>query len=207
MVTHETAVAGHKVHRYQLEAMETATGLHHKKLLMWAFLASDCMFFGSLITTYLVYKGTSRVGPYPPDVFNIPFTSISTFCLLMSSLMMVLALAAVQRNDIRGMQIWLIATALLGSLFLGGQVYEFTSFVREGLKLSVNQFGTTFFFLTGFHGAHVTVGVIWLMSLFGASLKGHVTDEDGLNVDIAALYWHFVDIVWIIIFTVVYLID
>ncbi len=202
---HQAALA--PIGRHAREAAETSTGLHHKKVLMWSFLASDCMFFGTLISTYQVYRGTSKVGPYPPEVFDIPFTSISTFCLLMSSLMMVLALAAVQRGDIRGMQIWLIATALLGSLFLGGQVFEFTSFVREGLKLSVNQFGTTFFFLTGFHGAHVTIGVIWLMSLFGASLRGHVTREDSLNVEIAGLYWHFVDIVWIIIFTLVYLLD
>jgi cytochrome c oxidase subunit 3/cytochrome o ubiquinol oxidase subunit 3 len=124
----------------------------------------------------------------------------------MSSLTMVLALAAVQKGNVRGTRIWLAATALLGSIFLGGQWFEFTHFYHEGLGLTTNMFGTTFFTLTGFHGAHVTLGVIMLLSLLIVSLRGGVTQRDALNVEIVGLYWHFVDIVWIIIFTLVYLI-
>ena len=120
---------------------------------MWAFLASECLFFGSLISTYLIYRGKSLVGPYPHEVFNIPYTSISAFVLLMSSLTMVLALAALRRGDHRELRIWLMATALLGIVFLGGQTFEFTVFYREGVSLSSNLFGTTFLVLTGFHGA------------------------------------------------------
>jgi len=185
----------------------TTLGLDHRKLLMWTFLGSECLFFGSLITTYLVYKGRSLVGPYPHEVFDIPYTSVSAFVLLMSSLTMVLALAAIQRGDQRGLRIWLLATALLGAIFLGGQVYEFTVFVSEGVTLRHNLFGTTFFTLTGFHGAHVAVGVFMLLTLVGASWAGKLKPEQSLNVELVGLYWHFVDVVWIVIFTVVYLVE
>jgi len=186
-------------------AEHTTTGLNHRKLLMWVFLSSDCLFFGTLISTYLVYRGKSVVGPYPVDLLNIPYTTVSAFVLLMSSLTMVLALSAIQRGDLRGLRIWLFTTVLLGCVFLGGQVFEFTHFVQHGLTVKTNLFGSTFFALTGFHGLHVTVGVIWLLSLAGASFRGAVRQETSLDVELAGLYWHFVDIVWIIIFTVVYL--
>lgn len=183
----------------------TTTGLNHRKVLMWVFLGSECLFFGSLISTYLVYRDHSLVGPFPQDTFDIPYTSVSSFVLLMSSLTMVLALAAIQRANVKEMRIWLAATALLGTIFLGGQVYEFTEFVNHGLSLSKNLFGTTFFVLTGFHGAHVTIGVIMLLSLFLNSLRGKVKQKDSLTVELVGLYWHFVDVVWVVIFTVVYL--
>ncbi|HLQ35530.1 MAG TPA: heme-copper oxidase subunit III [Chloroflexota bacterium] len=187
-------------------ADHTSTGLNHRKILMWTFLGSECMFFASLISNFQVQRGRSLNGPYPDDVINIPFTSISTFALLMSSLMMVLALAAIQRNDVRGLKIWLLACAFLGTLFLGGQFFEFTQFVAEkGLKLSTNLFGASFFVLTGFHGTHVTIGVIWLISLYFAAARGRITVKDSLSVELAGLYWHFVDIVWVAIFTIVYL--
>ena len=186
---------------------QTTTGLDHRKLLMWAFLGSDCLFFGSLIATYLLYRGKGLGGPTPADVFNIPYTSVSAFVLLMSSLTMVLALAAIQRGDQRGLKIWLLATALLGSIFLGGQYFEFTTFIHEGLTLQANLFGSTFFTLTGFHGLHVTVGVIILLSFYVMALRNRVTPEQHLNIELAGLYWHFVDIVWIVIFTVVYLLE
>lgn len=188
-------------------ALETTTGLDNRKLLMWLFLASECLFFGSLIATYMLYRGQSVVGPYPSDLFDIPFTSVSSFQLLMSSVTMVLALGALQRDDRRGARLWLLATALLGTAFVSGQAFEFTEFYRNGLRLDVNLFGTTFFVLTGFHGAHVTVGVLILLSLFAMSLRGRLTQANSLNVELAGLYWHFVDIVWIAIFTLVYLIQ
>ena len=202
MATHSTT-APHQGH------LATTTGLDHRKLLMWTFLASECLFFGSLIATFLLFKDASVSGPTPQEVLNIPVTSTSTFVLLTSSLSMVLALSAMQRGDIVSYRVWILATAVLGATFLGFQVFEFKEFVDEGLKPSTNVFGASFFTLTGFHGAHVTVGVIWLMSLFIFSFKG----KDGkpasksLDVELAGLYWHFVDIVWVVIFTVVYLIS
>ncbi len=186
---------------------ETSTGLDHRKMGVWAFLGSECMFFASLIATYLAYKGRSVAGPSSHEILNIPLTSISTFVLLMSSLLMVLALAAVQRGDRVGAKLWLFGTAFFGMIFLGFQAYEFNAFVHEGLTLQANLFGATFFVLTGFHGAHVSVGVIWLLSLWALALRERLTPADAMLVEIAGLYWHFVDIVWIAIFTLVYLIQ
>ena len=184
----------------------TSTGLPHLKLAMWLFLASDCLLFGALISTYVLYRGASVTSPYPADVFDIPYTSVSSFVLLASSLTMVLALAAIQRGDVGRCRIWLLATALLGMTFLGGQVYEFTSFVHEGLTLKTNMFGTSFYVLTGFHGTHVAIGVLMLLTLFSLSFGGRITQRNAMTVELVGLYWHFVDIVWIVIFTVVYLI-
>jgi heme/copper-type cytochrome/quinol oxidase subunit 3 len=118
-----------------------------------------------------------------------------------------LALAAKQRGEEGHARLWLLTTAMLGMVFVGGQIYEFTAFVREGLTLSVNLFGTTFFVLTGFHGVHVSVGVLMLLSLVGLSYAGKLSGERGeLSIEMVGLYWHFVDIVWIVIFTVVYLV-
>ena len=130
---------------------------------MWVFLSSECLFFGAFIATYLLYRGRSIEGPTPSDVYNIPFTSVTSFILLMSSLTMVLALAAIQRGDHRRFRVWIVATALFGMVFIAGQIYEFTEFYREGLSLSTNVFGSSFFVLTGLHGAHVTAGIVWLL--------------------------------------------
>lgn len=188
-------------------AHRTSTGLDNRKLAFWMFIGSECLLFTSLISTYLVYKGRSTQGPTPAEILNIPVTSASTFDLLMSSLAMVLALAAVARGDKVWARAWLGATAFLGLVFLGFQVYEFTSFVHEGLTITTNLFGSTFFTLTGTHGAHVAVGVIWLVTLLVRSFQGKLGPDKALNVEIAGLYWHFVDVVWIVIFTVVYLIQ
>jgi heme/copper-type cytochrome/quinol oxidase subunit 3 len=183
------------------------TGMPHRKILMWAFLASDCMFFGSLISTYLVYRGHSQTHPLPEDIFDIPLTSTSSFVLLLSSWFMVLALSAVQKGKLWEFRLWTLGVAFFGSIFLGFQIYEFSHFVHAGLTLKQNLFGTTFFVLTGTHGCHVAIGVLWLMSLFFYSFIGGVTKERALDVEIAGLYWHFVDIVWIVIFAAVYLLE
>ena len=185
---------------------ETTTGLPHTKLAMWLFLSSECLLFGALITTYVLYRGASQSPPYPADIFDIGYTSVSSFVLLASSLTMVLALSAAQKRDFTRMRLWLVTTAMLGMTFVGGQVYEFTSFYREGLSIKTNLFGTTFFVLTGFHGVHVTVGILMLLSLTGMSFADRLPDDPAFPVEMVGLYWHFVDIVWIIIFTVVYLI-
>ena len=190
------------------EHPETTTGLPHTKLAMWLFLASECLLFGALISTYVLYRGRGdpAQGPFPADVFDIPYTSVSSFVLLASSVTMVLALSAAQQGDAGRMRLWLLTTALLGMTFVGGQVYEFTVFFDEGLKLSTNLFSSTFYVLTGFHGVHVTVGVLMLLSLVGMSFARRLPSDPSFPIEMVGLYWHFVDIVWIVIFTVVYLI-
>ena len=186
---------------------ETTTGLNSRKLLMWAFLGSDVMFFGAFIATYLVYRGKSLVGPYPSEVLNIPITTVSTFVLLMSSLAMVLALHYVKEGEKNKGTLWILAVVVLGAIFMGFQFVEFREFAHLGLTPRTNIFGTTFFILTGIHGAHVTIGVIWMAFLAYSSNNGALRSDNALDLEIAGLYWHFVDIVWIVIFTVIYLIS
>jgi heme/copper-type cytochrome/quinol oxidase subunit 3 len=184
----------------------SSTGISNEKLAMWVFLGSDCLLFGALISTYLLLRHKATHGPLPADTFDIPFTSVSSFVLLMSSLTMALAVGAIHRGDVRRCRTWLLTTALLGGTFIGGQVYEFTGFLNEGLGYTTNIFGSAFYTLTGFHGVHVSVGIMFLMSLFVMSLRGKLDQSNAEVVEIFGLYWHFVDIVWIVIFTVVYLI-
>ncbi len=200
-----SAIPGGAVADHELVEGEEAID-RIRKTGMWLFLGSEAFFFGSMIATFLLYRHTTAGGP-GAEIFNIPFTSASSFVLLMSSLTMVLADHAFGRGDQRQGRIWLVGTALLGTTFLAGQIFEFTEFVREGLTLRRSPFGSSFFMLTGFHGIHVAAGVLILSLLVAFSLRGRYDPHRGMNVEIAALYWHFVDIVWIVIFTVVYLLQ
>lgn len=196
----------------------TNTGISNEKLGMWVFLGSECLMFGGLISTYMLYK--NRPGAIesvrgrvvessslkPSDLFDIPFTSVSSFVLLASSLTMVLAVTAAQRNEMSRMRVWLGSTAALGSLFIGGQVYEFTTFLNEGLGFTTNVASSAFFTLTGFHGVHVTIGILMLVITIAMSLRGRIPVSRAESVEIVGLYWHFVDVVWILIFTIIYLI-
>ncbi|HEY2998284.1 MAG TPA: cytochrome c oxidase subunit 3 [Acidimicrobiales bacterium] len=184
----------------------TSTGISNEKLAMWVFLGSDCLLFGGLISTYLLLRHRSTHGPGPKLIFDVPFTSVSSFVLLFSSLTMALAVAAIHRGDERRCRVFLVTTALLGGTFIAGQVYEFTTFVKEGLGYTTNIFGSAFYTLTGFHGVHVSVGIVFLLSMFVMSIRGKLGPEKAETVEIFGLYWHFVDIVWILIFTIVYLI-
>ncbi len=184
----------------------TSTGLSNNKLAMWLFLGSECLLFGGLISTYMLYRGRHPKGPGPDQVFSIPFTSVSSFVLLMSSLTMVLAVSSAQAKDMQRTKLWLTVTALLGATFVGGQVFEFTEFYRKGLGFTTSLFGSSFYTLTGFHGVHVTVGIIMLMALVGMMKANRVPGDKSEVVELVGLYWHFVDVVWILIFTLVYLI-
>ena len=184
----------------------TSLGLSNNKLGMWLFLGSECLLFGGLISTYMLYRGRTAKGPGPNQVYDIPFTSASSFVLLMSSLTMVLAVTAAKRRDDGNTRLWLSVTALLGALFVGGQVYEFTGFYNEGLGFTTSLFSSSLYTLTGFHGVHVTVGIMMLMALRGILTKNRIVGDKAEVIELIGLYWHFVDIIWIIIFTLVYLI-
>jgi len=194
----------------EAEHAEEHHDVHHlRKTAMWVFLGSECVFFGAMISTFLLYRNTTADGPTASDIFEIPFTSASSFVLLMSSLTMVLARNAFERNDMRQTRIWLLGTACLASSFLAGQLFEFTEFIHHdpALTIGTSPFGSAFYMLTGFHGAHVAVGILMLMAMAILSINGRLYKDRGLNVELVGLYWHFVDIVWIIIFTVVYLLQ
>ena len=198
----------------------TSTGIDSRKVAIWTLIGSECLFFASLISMYLVYKGKSLVGPLPhsesqcmlhghmqacEQIFEIPLVTFGTAVLLFSSFFVVLALYGAQKGDRKMLIRWLSMTVLCGLFFIGMQVYEFQHFYHKGLGYSTNLFGSSFYTLTGFHGSHVTVGVIWLSTLLVLAIRGKLPAEKSLNLEIAALYWHFVDVVWIVIFPVVYL--
>jgi len=169
--THLTDMPEESEHRDADGAHASTTGISNNKLAMWLFLGSECLLFGGLISTYMLYRARHSGNLGPDQIYDIPFTSVSSFVLLMSSLTMVLAVSSVARGDLRNTKLWLCVTALLGATFVGGQVYEFTTFYREGLGFTTSLFSSSFYTLTGFHGAHVTVGIIMLMSLVLITLR------------------------------------
>jgi heme/copper-type cytochrome/quinol oxidase subunit 3 len=177
------------------------------KLGMWLFLAGDAMSFGGLIVGYGILRHASKTWPVPAEVLGINLTAFMTFLLIVSSVWMVLALAAIQEGNKARFNKFLGLTILGGVLFLGCQAYEWTHLLGEvlparGIYFSNSLFATTFFVLTGFHGMHVTGGVIYNSCVLAAVNRGRYQAK---HVEIAGLYWHFVDLVWILIFTFVYL--
>ncbi|MEE9568526.1 MAG: cytochrome c oxidase subunit 3 [Candidatus Binatia bacterium] len=181
------------------------------KLGMWVFLAGDAMSFGALFVGYGLFRIGSSNWPRPSDVLGINLTALMTFLLICSSVTMVLSLSAIKSGDQSGFKKFLSLTVLAGIAFLGLQAYEWTNLIHEGLTLTGNPFGailfgTTFFVLTGFHGCHVFGGVVYLFTVLVQGFRGRYGVHRHNEVEIAGLYWHFVDLVWILIFTFVYLV-
>lgn len=186
----------------------TSLGVDNRKLGIWTFLASEVLLFSALIGTFITQAHQSRSGPYPRDVLSLPLVSVNTFILIASSLAMVTALSRAQEGNTRKTVNWLIATAVLGLAFLGGQAFEFTHLYNSNLTISQNLFGASFFTLTGTHGLHVLSGVIWIVLMIIQVLQHRGTNEQiAFRVELLGLYWHFVDLIWIIIFTFVYLLS
>ena len=181
-----------------------ALGLDHRKLGMWMFIASEVMFFGGLIAAYLHYK--YRLGFPEAAELNVVLVGINTMVLLTSSYTVVSALTAIRQGRQGRFIAFLLVTILLGVAFLGGQIYEFADLVRQGVTLTSGVFGSSFFTLTGFHGLHVAGGVLWAIVTLVRGLRGTLNAEHSMAVEIFGLYWHFVDIVWIVLFTQIYLI-
>ncbi|MEW6567659.1 MAG: cytochrome c oxidase subunit 3 [Chloroflexota bacterium] len=178
-------------------------GVDHLKLGVWRFLASEVMFFGGLIAAFLHYK----FGPTPRQAaqLNLPLVGANTFVLLTSSFTVVLRLAAIRRGSRGGLVGFLALTVLLGAAFLAGQGYEFASLYREGVTLTSSVFGSSFFTLTGFHGLHVLIGLAWALPTLVRGVLGRYTSASCEGVEVFGLSWHFVDIVWIVLFTLIYL--
>jgi heme/copper-type cytochrome/quinol oxidase subunit 3 len=184
---------------------ETSTGLDHRKLVIWIFIASETIFFAALMAAYLVYRGKTPLEEGLGHL-NLAVASANTFILLGSSLTMVLSLQSIESGKRGRMIVLLILTALLGLTFLSGQVFEYNELLKENISIDTNLFGATFFTLTGFHGTHVLIGVIWITMLIVRALRGGVTEQNHLAVELGGLYWHFVDLVWVVLFTIIYLI-
>jgi cytochrome c oxidase subunit 3 len=186
---------------------EPGVGLPTKKLGMWVFLCSEVMFFTGLIGGYIVLRFGAPMWPIPSQTLNVPLTAFNTFLLICSSVTMVLALSAVQRGDMGKMRGFLVATCVIGACFLGVQVFEYHHLiVVEHFTPSKSLFGSVFFTTTGFHGFHVFCGVICMTFVTVRAFRGRYTQADHEGIENVGLYWHFVDLVWIILFTVIYLI-
>ena len=184
----------------------TTTGIPHDKMGMWVFLCSEVMFFTGLIGSYIVLRFATPLWPVPGTVLNIPLTAFNTFILICSSVTMVQALAAVQRGDLRKTKLFLCLTVLGGAFFLSIQAIEYWKLLHEGFNPHVSLFGSIFFTTTGFHGFHVLCGVICMAFVTGKALLGRYTQASHLGIETIGLYWHFVDLVWIVLFTIIYLI-
>lgn len=187
-------------------ALPTAMRLDSRKMGIWFFIASEVIIFASLIGTYIIFHGKT-----PPEEgikhLELNVAATMTFILLMSSFTMVSALAKIQEGDRRSMVRYLIATAVLGLVFLGCQAFEWSLLFGEGINATTNIFGATFFTLTGFHGTHVFIGVLWITALVLRATRGTgFSVTNNMAVELGGLYWHFVDLVWVVIFMVVYLI-
>ena len=189
------------------EHAEVLGGPEAAKFAMWAFIGTECVIFGGLIAhTLFLWIRDPDVNHYLHNLQALVIVSVNTFFLLSSSLCVVLGLAAIQRGERLGLARWLGAVAVLGGAFVGIQGFEYSKLYAEGLTVTSSQFGSAFFFLTGFHGLHVFIGVLWALVLIVNTLRGGFTQQDHMGVEVWGLYWHFVDVVWIFIFTLVYLI-
>ena len=179
------------------------------KFAMWLFLGTEILFFTALIGTYLIIRiGNPGLWPEkgPGEVLNIMVTAVNTFILICSSVTMVKAFEAISQGDQKKLRIYLVATALIGALFVSVQVFEYSELIHEGFVPKAGMFAATFYVMTGFHGMHVAGGVIAITCVAIQAFRGRYTKEDHFSVEGVGLYWHFVDLVWIILFTVVYLV-
>ena len=213
---------------------EPGAGVYTEKLGMWVFLGSEVMFFTALIGSYIILRFAHPVAwATPGQILNVPVTAVNTFLLICSSVTMVKAFAAIQEGDQKMLRFWLTATVIIGATFVSVQVFEYLQLAREGflpsgyvpgshlaesaetgaayeggapLPHSVGLYGSTFYTMTGFHGFHVTMGVVCMTFVTVKAFRGGYTVQDHRGVEVIGLYWHFVDLVWIILFTIVYLI-
>src|SRR5690242_10083713 len=185
---------------HPMESMEIM-GAPRGKVGMWLFLASDALTFGALLAAYGAMRIGSSDWPVPASILNIPLTALNTFILICSSVTMVKALSAIRQGNVKRLQTFLLLTALGGATFLGIQAFEWTRLIaHDGLRLRNNLFCATFFSLTGFHGFHVFCGVVYLLVIYFRAGVGDFTAERNERVEVAGLYWHFVDLVWILVF-------
>ncbi len=183
----------------------SSTGLDSAKLGMWIFLATEVMLFSSLIGAFLQMKGRSPADAH--HVLNVPITAVNTFILIVSSTTVVLALESIMKGDKRRLKLFLGATLALGATFLGLQVFEYTQLIlHDGFTPSGSLFGGGFYTVTGFHGFHVFIGLLWVTGLLRQALQEKFSATNYSRIEIFGLYWHFVDVVWILLFTIIYLI-
>jgi len=196
--THADGTLPHEPERATLEG-------RNKVLGFWLFLGAEVVLFGTLFSAYLALRNSVNGGPTAQELFQMGTVAIATLILLTSSLTSVFAVQAMHRNQVKPMINWLIVTVLLGVGFLGLEIYEFYEYNHHGHAFSTSAFSTSFYTLVGFHGAHVLFGVLWISLLIAQIYKKGLTTVTAPKIYVSAIYWHFIDVVWVFIFTIVYL--
>lgn len=181
---------------------------HHPDLRVWGlltFLFSESLMFGGFFATYLFFRGTTEVWPPEGTEVELYLPTINTIILVASSLVIHLGDMAIKRNNVWGMRIAYVITAIMGAVFLVGQVYEY---MNLGYGLTTNVFANCFYIMTGFHGLHVFVGLLLILGVVWRSRRpGHYSATKHTGIEMAEIYWHFVDIIWIVLFTLVYILS
>jgi cytochrome o ubiquinol oxidase subunit 3 len=201
-MAHAAANGGQHAHAHDHEHDHESL----KTFGFWIFLITDVILFGSLFATYMVLHQNTNGGPTPEELFKMPGIIAETFILLTSSFTSGLAVLGMNKGNMKQLIGWLIVTVLLGASFVGLEVTEFVSMVNhEGASISTSAFLSGFFALVGTHGLHVSVGLIWMIGLILQLKRRGITAVTKRKVEIISLYWHFLDVVWIFVFTIVYL--
>jgi cytochrome c oxidase subunit III len=192
-------------HHHPIFDYDSGPPVHRGKFAIWLFLATEIMFFTGLIGTYIVLRMGTPAWPDPEERLAVGITAINTFILICSSATMVKAVEQAMNYSRAGILKWLGFTILIGATFVGVQVYEYVELIHHGSLPNVDIFWSTFYAMTGFHGLHVSAGVLWLICVWIGFATGILKREHAMRVELAGLYWHFVDLVWVLLFTIVYL--
>lgn len=199
---HTEAVNGQLPHEPEKATLEG----RNKVLGFWLFLGGESVLFGTLFATFLALRNQTVEGPTANELFHLPLVAAATFILLVSSLTSVFAIQAMHKHDVKKLIFWLIVTVLLGLSFLSLEIYEFYEYVvHKNFGMTTSAFSSAFYTLVGFHGAHVAFGIAWIGILIGQLYKKGLTVVTAPKIYVSAIYWHFIDVVWVFIFTVVYL--
>lgn len=201
MSAHTTHAEGQLPHEPEKATLEG----RNKVLGFWLFLGGETVLFGTLFSAFLALRDQVLDGPKPNELFELPLVALTTIILLTSSLTSVMATQAMHRHNVKSLIGWLVVTVLLGIAFLVLEVNEFVHYVHEGHGFTTSAFSSSFYTLVGFHGGHVLFGVLWISLIIGQLAKKGLTVVTAPKAYIAGLYWHFIDVVWVFIFTVVYL--
>lgn len=198
-VEHASDTLPHELEKATLEG-------RNKVLAFWLFLGGEAVLFGTLFATFLTLRNQIADGPSANELFSLPITAAATFILLVSSLTSVFAIQAMHRGNKKSLQQWLAVTVVLGLAFLVLEIYEFYEYiVHDDYGMTTSAFSSAFYTLVGFHGAHVLFGILWISILIGQLSKKGLNVVTAPKVYVSAMYWHFIDVVWVFIFTVVYL--
>ncbi len=178
---------------------------HSTYLGFWIYLMSDCLIFAMLFSAYAVLGGNYAAGPGPKDLFELPLVAVNTAMLLFSSITYGFAMLEMARGKVRATQLWLAVTAVFGLCFIGIELHEFSAMIAEGATPQRSAFLSSFFTLVGTHGLHVTIGIIWLVTLMVQVGIHGLTPANRRRLTCLSMFWHFLDVIWIGVFTFVYL--